>query len=1118
MSDLKDFVIENGVLKQYKGSGGSVEIPAGVTAIGEGVFRYSYTLTEVILPDTVTEIAGNAFESCMELVRIWLPDSVKKPGRYSYCKKLREVRLPTGLDRIDAYMFNRCSALRVIEIPESVTAIGEYAFSCCPLEKIILPEGLTEIGDSAFSQCSLLREIRLPESLVSIGNSAFSLCSALKHIRLPESLRKLGSGAFFASGLEEISLPEGLRSIDGRPDGLCGTFASCELARVSLPESLEEIGTAAFQTCRKLRSIRIPKGVKKIGAGAFQSCSALSELLLEGEEIELGSGAFRGCRELADAEGYVIVKGVLFDGPQKAARVQIPQGVTAVSGGAFEWKRWLTEVTIPEGVKSIGRRAFYGCQTLAELRLPESLEEIGQEAFGDCIALTGLRLPEKVKRLGNFAFQGCEKLERLSLPSGLESLGVNTLKNCKELKLLESPLRPSWKTAPSMAFILHMPGEKNPWYAYSAKAEEDNLGDYAREGAWTDYDKELVNNGPGYKYKLPARLLGALGRLLDGTELTAENRSLLEELLRKNAKKMVPAAEELGHPEILRELLELQLLDAKGLKALQKLMEGSSVPEIAALASLEIAAAAPAKQESKAESLPQSPLQAEYAQKLKAIKGEAVIRKMKLVGKAMPKVRLADGEEAPEELFRFLLASYGSQMGGRLHIDPEADKAARLLAYDSLCQAMDQVSDHLDGPDYPAVLPLLCRFGNALQIRDLLRAMGEWNVWQLHGQKGNRAVDVLMQALLLSDTREAVVWLERNDKLGDYAALRGITEAEVYEQYLFDFGFDESGKRVFDLGPTSVEVTLTRELTLALYDLGKKKAVRAIPKKDIDPAVQKKAADELADMRQNLKKAVKIKNSQLFQDYLDGTRVPAEAWKRSYLQNSFLHRVGQLLVWSQEGRCFLLTDEGLQNSAGEAFTLTDGEICVAHPMEMEPAEVKAWQRLFTHRAIKQPFQQIWEPVIDPAQLKEERYLGCGINPLFLKNQEKRGIRAEWYENEYVWNKHVEIRGFFVEARDAQRRDGEDRDYIELSSVVPEAWNRRANGVIAYLDRITVWERIRKDDCTVSLLLDSFTLAQITEFIRTAQEAKAMNVLALLLEYKNSRYADFDPMEEFTLEW
>lgn len=46
----------------------------------------------------------------------------------------------------------------------------------------------------------------------------------------------------------------------------------------------------------------------------------------------------------------------------------------------------------------------------------------------------------------------------------------------------------------------------------------------------------------------------------------------------------------------------------------------------------------------------------------------------------------------------------------------------------------------------------------------------------------------------------------------------------------------------------------------------------------------------------------------------------------------------------------------------------------------------------------------------------------------------------------------------------------------------------------------------------------FTLAQVTEMIRVAQEAQAVNVLALLLEYKNAHFADFDPMEEFTLEW
>ena len=34
MSNINDFVIENGVLKEYQGQGGDVVIPEGVTNIG----------------------------------------------------------------------------------------------------------------------------------------------------------------------------------------------------------------------------------------------------------------------------------------------------------------------------------------------------------------------------------------------------------------------------------------------------------------------------------------------------------------------------------------------------------------------------------------------------------------------------------------------------------------------------------------------------------------------------------------------------------------------------------------------------------------------------------------------------------------------------------------------------------------------------------------------------------------------------------------------------------------------------------------------------------------------------------------------------------------------------
>ena len=80
------------------------------------------------------------------------------------------------------------------------------------------------------------------------------------------------------------------------------------------------------------------------------------------------------------------------------------------------------------------------------------------------------------------------------------------------------------------------------------------------------------------------------------------------------------------------------------------------------------------------------------------------------------------------------------------------------------------------------------------------------------------------------------------------------------------------------------------------------------------------------------------------------------------------------------------------------------------------------------------------------------------------------------------------------------------------------YTRKVNHIVSLLDSWTVEDRLKKDDISVMDLMSGFTLAQITEFIKTAQEANAVNVLALLLEYKNVHFADFDPMDEFTLEW
>ena len=72
--------------------------------------------------------------------------------------------------------------------------------------------------------------------------------------------------------------------------------------------------------------------------------------------------------------------------------------------------------------------------------------------------------------------------------------------------------------------------------------------------------------------------------------------------------------------------------------------------------------------------------------------------------------------------------------------------------------------------------------------------------------------------------------------------------------------------------------------------------------------------------------------------------------------------------------------------------------------------------------------------------------------------------------------------------------------------------------MVHLDKATVTGRVKKDDVSAAQWFDRFTLAQIQSFIDLASENNAVNVLALLLEYKNTHFADFDPMAEFTLEW
>ena len=170
---------------------GTVEIPEGVTKIGDGAFEGCSSLTNIEMPEGLTEIGYRAFWECSSLTNVKIPKGLTEIGDnvFKYCRSLTNVEIPDGVTRIGDEAFFGCRSLTNIEIPEGVTKIGYLAFSACgSLTNIKIPEGLKEIDVCAFENCTSLTNIELPETIVKIGDMTFCGCNNLKNIKISDNI------------------------------------------------------------------------------------------------------------------------------------------------------------------------------------------------------------------------------------------------------------------------------------------------------------------------------------------------------------------------------------------------------------------------------------------------------------------------------------------------------------------------------------------------------------------------------------------------------------------------------------------------------------------------------------------------------------------------------------------------------------------------------------------------------------------------------------------------------------------------------------------------------------------------------------------------------------------
>ena len=367
----------------------TLEIPSGITSIGDGVFLSNKSLTNLTLSSKVSSIGISAFYYCDNLkdVRYYIYDDLATyiqnghpdfyVGGIKYYwndQEITTLEIPTSVTSIGNNAFYGCSGLTTLNLPSNVTSIGDRAFGYCSnLTSVDLPSSITKMGDFVFFYCEKLSNVNLPSDITTISTGAFGGCSSLQNINLPSGVTTIGDNAFSdCSNLTNVTLPSALASIGDY------AFSGCSnLTNVILPSAFTAIGNVAFSGCSNLANVTLSSNITSIGTYAFQNCINLKNLTISKDVTSIKDIAFNNSYDNLELESVYVA----WENPIEAGsffnRIKIsnctlyvPQGTKEAYANADVWKDFgniieydatgIDKVTNRSDVKEISRYSLNG--------------------------------------------------------------------------------------------------------------------------------------------------------------------------------------------------------------------------------------------------------------------------------------------------------------------------------------------------------------------------------------------------------------------------------------------------------------------------------------------------------------------------------------------------------------------------------------------------------------------------------------------------------------------------------------------------------------------------------------------------------------------------------------
>ena len=249
---------------------------------------------------------------------------------------------------------------------------------------------------------------------------------------IDESVELIGSYAFQdCTSLTSVRIGNSVTSIGSM------AFYDCDsLINVTIPDCVTSIGNYAFYRCTSLTSVSIGNNVTIIGDDAFNSCDSLVSIVIPDTVTIIGDDAFYSCDSLASIvipDSVTSIGEYAFEHCTSLKSAKIGDGVESIGYATFAYCTLLESVTIGSGVKRIGDYAFKGCTSLTSVIIPDCVTNIGSSAFYDCDSLISVTIPDRAKSIGEFAFYDCDLLEDVTIGNSVISIGDYAFCNCTSL-------------------------------------------------------------------------------------------------------------------------------------------------------------------------------------------------------------------------------------------------------------------------------------------------------------------------------------------------------------------------------------------------------------------------------------------------------------------------------------------------------------------------------------------------------------------------------------------------------------------------------------------------------------------------------------------------------------